>query len=94
MLLFQVNFMHFSDIWIKFSVKFSFQNHILHIFIEPMDVSAFQLKQKSENGRISYMENNTENLAKKVMLTDLKNIKNVLLIGQGMQQNKKIPCVS
>ena len=44
------------------------------------------------------MENNTENQkiehsAKKLMLTDLKNTENLLLISQGMHQNKKILCV-
>ena len=52
---------------------------------------------KSEN-RIPYMGNNTGNrkmkhTAKKVMLTDLKNTKNLFLISQAMHQNKNIPCV-
>ena len=38
--------MNFSDICIILSIKFSFENHILHIFFDPIDVSAFKLKKK------------------------------------------------
>ena len=39
--------MNFSDIWIRFSMKFYYENHILDIFFELVNVSAPKIKAKN-----------------------------------------------